>query len=83
MLTAGIHRGFLYSSGCLTMLLAVERCLCVALPTKAATLIRTRTMACIIVGIVVSLQLLCIIHPFRFDVIAFYDEGMVYDMLLS
>ena len=80
MLPKGIHRGFLYSSGCLTMLLAVERCLCVALPTKAATLIRTRTMACIIVGIVVSLQLLSIVHPFRFDVVVAYHKGMMYDM---
>ena len=76
LLTSGIHRGLLYASGCLTMVISVERCVCVALPIKAATLIATRTMVVIIVSIVVSLQLLCIVYPFRYDVVSSFDESM-------
>ena len=60
------------------MVIAVERCLCVALPTRAATLIRTRTMVVIMVTIVVSLQLLCIVYPFKFDVFYHYDGEVCY-----
>ena len=62
----GIYRGFLYSSGCLTMVIAVERCLCVTLPLKAATLVKTRTIAVIITGVVVSLQVVCLLYPLQY-----------------
>ena len=58
------------------MLIAVERCLCVAMPLKAANLVRTRTMTTFIVAIVLSLHLLCIIYPFKFDVVITVDEGV-------
>ena len=76
ILIVGLHAGFLYSSGCLTMLIAVERCLCVAMPLKAANLVRTRTMTAFIVATVLSLHLLCIIYTFKFDVVATVNEGV-------
>ncbi|XP_070203559.1 rhodopsin, GQ-coupled-like [Littorina saxatilis] len=56
------------------MIIAVERCLCVVFPLKAANLLHTRTMTSIIVVTVISLQLLCLIFPFKFDVVTTYDE---------
>nr|KAG5713991.1 hypothetical protein BaRGS_020319 [Batillaria attramentaria] len=59
---AGLHRGFLISSGCLTTIVAVERCLCVTLPLKAASLIKTRTVAVLVVVIVVLTQAACSVY---------------------
>ena len=61
----GPYRGFMISSGLLTMVIAVERCVCVTLPLKAATLVKTRTIAVIIVGVVVSLQIACLLTPLK------------------
>nr|KAG5712026.1 hypothetical protein BaRGS_020752 [Batillaria attramentaria] len=59
----GLQRGFLISSGCLTMIIAVERCLCVTLPLKASILIKTRTLAVIILTTVVSIQAASLVYP--------------------
>ncbi|KAL8618733.1 hypothetical protein ACOMHN_015144 [Nucella lapillus] len=64
----GIYRGFLYSSGCLTALIALERCVCVVLPLKAASLLRTRTMAALIAGIVGLIQLAAVLYPLQLEV---------------
>ena len=64
----GLFRGFLYSSGCLTMVIAVERCVCVTLPLKAATLVKTRTIAVIIVSIVLSIQTMCLLYPLELSI---------------
>ena len=64
----GLFVGFLASSGCLTMVIAVERCVCVTLPLKAATLVKTRTIAVIIVGIVLSLQVMCLLYPLELSI---------------
>ena len=65
----GIYRGFLFSSGCLTMIISVERCLCVFLPMKAVTLMKTRTMAALIAATILSLQSLCLLYPLKVDVV--------------
>ena len=65
---AGLYAGFLFSSGCLTMVIAVERCVCVTLPLKAATLVKTRTISVIIAGVVVSLQTLCLLYPLELSI---------------
>ena len=65
----GLYRGFLFSSGSLTMIISVERCACVFLPMRAATLIKTRTMAAVIVATVVTLQGLCLVYPFKVVVV--------------
>ena len=64
----GLFVGFLSSSGCLTMVIAVERCVCVTLPLKAATLVKTRTIAVIIVSIVLSLQVVCLLYPLELSI---------------
>ena len=61
----GVYRGFLLSSGCLTMIISVERCLCVFLPMKAVTLMKTRTMAALIAATILSLQSLCLLYPLK------------------
>ena len=65
---AGLYAGFLFSSGCLTMVIAVERCVCVTLPLKAATLVKTRTIAVIIASVVVSLQTMCLLYPLELSI---------------
>ena len=50
------------------MVIAVERCVCVTLPLKAATLVKTRTIAVIIVGVVVSLQTMCLLYPLELSI---------------
>nr|KAG5693116.1 hypothetical protein BaRGS_014066 [Batillaria attramentaria] len=64
----GLYRGFLYISGCLTMIIAVERCLCVAMPLKAATLIKTRTVAALIVTIVLVIMAACCLYPLELEI---------------
>ena len=65
----GIYRGFLFSSGCLTMIISVERCLCVFLPMKAVTIMKTRTMAALIAATILTLQSLCLLYPLKVDVV--------------
>ena len=50
------------------MVIAVERCVCVTLPLKAATLVKTRTIAVIIVSIVLSLQVVCLLYPLELSI---------------
>ena len=65
----GLYRGFLFSSGCLTMIISVERCLCVFLPMKAVTLMKTRTMAALIAATILTLQSLCLLYPLKLEVV--------------
>ena len=61
----GIYRAFLLCSGCLTMIISVERCVCVFLPLRATSLIRTRTMAVIVFTTIATLQAICVIYPLK------------------
>ena len=65
----GVYRGFLLSSGCLTMIISVERCLCVFLPMKAVTLMKTRTMAALIAATILTLQSLYLLYPLKLEVV--------------
>nr|KAG5695660.1 hypothetical protein BaRGS_029150 [Batillaria attramentaria] len=65
----GLYKGFVFISGCLTMIIAVERCLCVLMPLKAATLISTRAIGIIIVAVFVGFQAVCIIYPLQYHVV--------------
>ncbi|XP_070191564.1 psychosine receptor-like [Littorina saxatilis] len=58
----------LYSSGALTMIIAVERCVCVVFPMKAANTMKTRTMAALIVLSVVIVCGLCSVYVLKYDV---------------
>ena len=62
---AGLYRGFLLCSGCLTMIISVERCVCVFLPLRATSLIRTRTMAVIVFTSMATIHALCLIYPLK------------------
>ena len=61
----GLVRGFLLSSGCLTMIISVERCVCVFLPLRATSLIRTRTMAAIVFTTMATIQGICLVYPLQ------------------
>ena len=61
----GALRGFLLCSGCLTMIISVERCVCVFLPLRATSLIRTRTMAVIIFTTIATIHTICLIYPLK------------------
>ena len=55
-------------SSCITVIIAVERCLCVLFPLKAQTLMSTRTMAILLLTITLLLQLGFTIFPLRMTV---------------
>ena len=61
----GLFSGFLICSGCLTMIISVERCVCVFLPLRATSLIRTRTMAVIIFTVIATIQVICLLYPLK------------------
>ena len=63
--TVGIYRGSLLCSGCLTMIISVERCVCVFLPLRATSLIRTRTMAVIVFTAIATIHTICMIYPLK------------------
>ena len=71
----GVYMGFLISSGCLTMIISVERCVCVLLPLRATSLIRTRTMAAIIFIIIATIQGICLIYPLKVILIQIFCVG--------
>nr|KAG5688945.1 hypothetical protein BaRGS_031344 [Batillaria attramentaria] len=75
MYTRGIFRGFMYTSGLLTMLIAVERCVCVLLPMKAATLVSTRTTAIVIASTFIVMHALCLCFPFEKEIITVVDPS--------
>ena len=62
---AGLYRGFHLCSGCLTMIISVERCVCVFLPLRATSLIRTRTMVVIVFTTIAMIQGICLVYPLR------------------
>ena len=61
----GVYAAFLLCSGCLTMIISVERCVCVFLPLRATSLIRTRTMAVIVFTTIATIQGICVIYPLK------------------
>ena len=63
--TLGPLRAFLLCSGCLTMIISVERCVCVFLPLRATSLIRTRTMAVIVFTTIIVIQAISLIYPLK------------------
>ena len=65
---SGIILGFLATSSCVTMVIAIERCLCVLFPLHAQTLISTRIMAIILLTTTVLLHLGFAIFPLRMTV---------------
>ncbi|XP_025089797.1 uncharacterized protein LOC112561487 [Pomacea canaliculata] len=66
---AGVYLGFRSASGCITMVIAVERCTCVVLPLKAASLISSRSMAVIMVCIICLNQVAFFTSPAKLIVV--------------
>ncbi|XP_025080461.1 uncharacterized protein LOC112555905 [Pomacea canaliculata] len=65
----GVCLGFRSASGCITMVIAIERCLCVLFPLKAASLISSFNMAVIMVCIVCLNHLAFLVVPAKFKVV--------------
>lgn len=65
----GFYQGFQLSSGCLTTIISVERCVCVFMPLKASTLVKTRTIGLLILSTVFVVQLLCLTYSLKMDVV--------------
>ena len=63
--TTSLAISFLRSSGCLTMIISVERCVCVFVPLRATSLIRTRTMAAIVFTTIAVIQAICLVYSFK------------------
>lgn len=60
----GSTYGLRLTSGCISVIIAVERCLCVAFPLHAATLMRTCVMACLLCLSFLLLQFLYLVLVF-------------------
>lgn len=60
----GVAYGLRTASGCITMVISIERCVCVVFPLQAATLVRTRTMGILVCLLVLLFQLAYLINPF-------------------
>ena len=68
----GLYAGLLQCSGCLTMIISVERCVCVFLPLRATSLIRTRTMAVIVFTAISTIQGICMIYPLKVSTVLYW-----------
>ncbi|KAK7469674.1 hypothetical protein BaRGS_00036303, partial [Batillaria attramentaria] len=49
--------GMRAASGCITMVIACERCVCVVFPLRANSIMRTRTMGALLAAIVIVFTL--------------------------
>lgn len=77
----GVLNGFRLTSGCVGIIISVERCLCVLLPLRAHTLIKTRTVAIIILMCFILFHGLYVIGPFLTCVIEININGNVLRMI--
>lgn len=73
----GTAYGFRIASGLVTMVIAVERCLCVVFPLRAATLVSSRTMAGAFLLLVLILQASYLPNPFSFKVFSMNTAGSI------
>ncbi|XP_025097630.1 uncharacterized protein LOC112565944 [Pomacea canaliculata] len=66
----GIRDEMRTMAGCITLVIAIERCVCVYLPLRASSLMRTRTMAALLASIYVFTQLGFVYSFFHYDIYA-------------
>ncbi|XP_025097626.1 uncharacterized protein LOC112565938 [Pomacea canaliculata] len=62
-------------SGCISLVIAVERCVCVMMPLRAVSIISTRTTGMVLAVIYVITQLGFIVNIFNYDVVAIKDNN--------
>ncbi|XP_025105251.1 uncharacterized protein LOC112570825 [Pomacea canaliculata] len=65
--------GFGIFSGCVTMIIAVERCVCVMFPMKSSSVISTKIMAIILLVTFIVIQLLCSVYIIKEKIIFVQD----------
>lgn len=65
--------GFANSSSCLTMIISVERCLCVIFPIKSTALISHQTMGVIVSATILSMQVLCGLYIVKEEIYSVKD----------
>ncbi|XP_025097648.1 uncharacterized protein LOC112565963 [Pomacea canaliculata] len=70
----GANFGFRETSACISVLIAVERCVCVVFPLRANNLMSTRTMGILLVAIVIGMQLAFVTTPIKRYVLPTYDN---------
>lgn len=78
----GIMYSFRTSSGLYTMVIAVERCLCVMFPLHVATLLTTRTLGILLTSIAGIMQVGFITIPVKYSVMSTTVDGIVYWQLV-
>lgn len=73
----GATYGFRLTSGCISMIIAVERCVCVVFPLRAINLIRTSVMGCLLLLCLLLIQgtYFILIFSFRVVYVKSYNYG--------
>lgn len=66
----GVTYGLRSASGCITMVISIERCMCVMFPLRAATLVRSRTMGILLCLLIFLFQLAYLMNPFSFYIVS-------------
>lgn len=79
----GVLNGFRLTSCCVSIIIAVERCLCVLFPLRALTLIKTRTVAIIIAVCFLLFHGLYVFHPFITSVKEIKINGTIFRMITT
>ena len=69
----GVFRGFLATSNTLTMVISLERCVCVLAPLHAKRFLRTRSMAVVVVAVFVFVLGLYGFFNLKFVAVAIND----------
>ncbi|XP_025097634.1 uncharacterized protein LOC112565948 [Pomacea canaliculata] len=70
----GVSHGWREASALVGLVIAVERCICVVFPLKAASLMKTRTMGILLATVVISMQVGFITWPVKQYVFSVYDN---------
>ena len=70
---AVLNEALMHNSAVITVIVSVERCVCVVLPLKAATIMSTRAMAALLAASSATVHLLCYLTFLKRDVEVGYD----------
>lgn len=62
----GVANGFSLTSGCITMAIAIDTCVCVVFPHRAASIMRTKTMTSLLIFSFLFIQVCYVIFPLSY-----------------